>query len=263
MLASMRVAPDHESRGDRAGSAPDDGAGHPAPHLGLLYGGRGTSALHKMYPPSSSLSGTNMTSEEFLAKLAGAPLAYQPGTVWTTASPPTWSGLTVEAARGRKLGEVLASASEAARHGRTSFTIPAEQHNRYARWLRSIRERASPITCQPDAASNSSAAAMRRIDRRRLRALCADAPRQGNAGRGAYPVEENRPSNRTSDHIGPESTSHHEHRALFQRVRIRPRFAVRRQDGNGRSIGSAGEFTWGGAYGTSFWVDPKEQLVWS
>ena len=25
--------------------------------------------------------------------------------------------------------------------------------------------------------------------------------------------------------------------------------------------GSAGDFNWGGAYGTYFWVDPKEQLV--
>ena len=27
------------------------------------------------------------------------------------------------------------------------------------------------------------------------------------------------------------------------------------------TIGSAGEYNWGGAAGTGFWVDPKEQLV--
>jgi len=37
--------------------------------------------------------------------------------------------------------------------------------------------------------------------------------------------------------------------------------AVRRQDGISPIIGSAGDYHWGGAYGTFFWVDPKEELV--
>src|SRR6185369_17750485 len=83
MLANMRVAPDHEKPGETVPAARpatvQDLLRHTA---GLLYGGRGTSALHKLYPPSSALSGSRMTSEEFLAKIAAAPLAYQPGTVW-------------------------------------------------------------------------------------------------------------------------------------------------------------------------------------
>jgi CubicO group peptidase (beta-lactamase class C family) len=38
-------------------------------------------------------------------------------------------------------------------------------------------------------------------------------------------------------------------------------FAVRRADGLNGLLGSAGEYKWGGAGGTGFWVDPKEQLV--
>jgi CubicO group peptidase (beta-lactamase class C family) len=38
-------------------------------------------------------------------------------------------------------------------------------------------------------------------------------------------------------------------------------FAVRRADGLNGLLGSAGEYNWGGAGGTGFWVDPKEQLV--
>ena len=37
--------------------------------------------------------------------------------------------------------------------------------------------------------------------------------------------------------------------------------AVRRQDGISPINGSAGDYHWGGAYGTFFWVDPKEELV--
>jgi len=38
-------------------------------------------------------------------------------------------------------------------------------------------------------------------------------------------------------------------------------FAVRLQDGFGWSAGSKGDAMWGGAFGTSFTIDPKEQLV--
>ncbi len=38
-------------------------------------------------------------------------------------------------------------------------------------------------------------------------------------------------------------------------------FAIRLQDGFGWSAGSKGDAMWGGAFGTSFTIDPKEQLV--
>jgi CubicO group peptidase (beta-lactamase class C family) len=38
-------------------------------------------------------------------------------------------------------------------------------------------------------------------------------------------------------------------------------FAIRRADGLNGVAGSAGEYNWGGAGGTMFWVDPREQLV--
>lgn len=38
-------------------------------------------------------------------------------------------------------------------------------------------------------------------------------------------------------------------------------FAVRPSDGIAPVPGSAGDFSWGGYAGTTFWVDPKEQLV--
>src|SRR5204863_4867668 len=38
-------------------------------------------------------------------------------------------------------------------------------------------------------------------------------------------------------------------------------FAVRRETGLNPVTGSVGEYRWGGAGGTAFWVDPKEQMV--
>ena len=49
---------------------------------GLLYGGRGTTAVHKLYPESSAMSSRTYTGPEFLEKLTSLPLMYQPGTTW-------------------------------------------------------------------------------------------------------------------------------------------------------------------------------------
>jgi CubicO group peptidase (beta-lactamase class C family) len=38
-------------------------------------------------------------------------------------------------------------------------------------------------------------------------------------------------------------------------------FRVRERLGESLTLGSPGEYGWGGAYGTYFWVDPKEQMV--
>ena len=38
-------------------------------------------------------------------------------------------------------------------------------------------------------------------------------------------------------------------------------FVVRTQTGQNPRPGSPGEFYWVGAYGTAFWVDPKERLI--
>ena len=37
-------------------------------------------------------------------------------------------------------------------------------------------------------------------------------------------------------------------------------FAVRKEQGIASAMGSPGEYYWGGAGGTYFWVDPKEDL---
>ena len=38
-------------------------------------------------------------------------------------------------------------------------------------------------------------------------------------------------------------------------------FRVRENLGQSQTLGSAGEYGWGGAFGTYFWIDPKEQMV--
>jgi CubicO group peptidase (beta-lactamase class C family) len=66
----------------------------------------------------------------------------------------------------------------------------------------------------------------------------------------------------TSDHLGPGIANY-----ITRTDPTREGYgfgltvAVRRTTGGPGIMGSPGDFTWGGANGTNFWVDPKEQLV--
>ena len=46
---------------------------------GIVYGGRGNTLVHKMYPAGSSDASRNYDGAAFIDKLASAPLLYQPG----------------------------------------------------------------------------------------------------------------------------------------------------------------------------------------
>ena len=67
-------------------------------------------------------------------------------------------------------------------------------------------------------------------------------------------------SHMTSDHLG---NMDRRTRVLARaRLRFRSRLRGSSREGDWRaSFGSAGEYNWGGAGGTGFWVDPKEQLI--
>src|SRR5262249_43926926 len=72
---------------------------------GLIYGGRGTTAVHKLYPEGSGVAGSTMTSKEFLDVLAGAPLMHQPGAAWDYGFGLDVLGLVIEQITGMSLGE--------------------------------------------------------------------------------------------------------------------------------------------------------------
>ena len=49
---------------------------------GLVYGGRGATAVHKMLPEGSGAAAASMTGAEFIDRLASAHLYHQPGEAW-------------------------------------------------------------------------------------------------------------------------------------------------------------------------------------
>ena len=63
---------------------------------GIVYGGRGTTLVHKMYPAGSGDASREYDGAAFIDKLASLPLLYQPATVWDYGFGLDLLGLTIE-----------------------------------------------------------------------------------------------------------------------------------------------------------------------
>ena len=265
MLANMRVAPDLEKPEVTVPAVRPMSIQDILRHTsGLLYGGRGTTALHKMYPAASSYSGTNFTGEEFLAKLASLPLAYQPGTVWDYSLSVDVVGLVVEAQRGQKLGAVLEEKLwKPLGMVDTSFTIPADKQSRYARWYPNDPETGKPqfvldLTKPLKFDCGGGCGASTAGDYVRFAQMLLD---KGTFEKKRI-LSKKTVEYMTADHLTPNIDNRITNTVPYmQGFGFGLGFAVRKETGMASAIGTQGEYMWSGAYGTYFWVDPKEEMV--
>ena len=116
---------------------------------GLIYGGRGTTLVHKMYPGGSADAVRDYDGPAFLDKLASLPLLYQPATVWDYGFGLDVMGLTIEKISGQSLGQYLqANLFTPLGMKDTGFAISADKAARYAKPLP-----ADPDTGKPQARS--------------------------------------------------------------------------------------------------------------
>jgi len=232
---------------------------------GLLYGGRGSTSLHKLYPASSTAVGLGMTQAEFIDKLAALPLAYQPGTVWDYSLATDVLGIVVENVAGASLGSMLRSKLFVPLGmPDTGFVVPQEKASRYAKPLPLNPITGSPQSMPMDATKPtkfecggacgvSTAGDYLRFGQMLLNEGSLDGVRILGSRTVRY---------MTTDHLGGEIENNVQS--------IEPQragygfglgFAVRNQPGVAATVGSAGDYFWNGAFGTAFWVDPEEQLV--
>ena len=73
----------------------------------LTYGGHGATQIHQFYPTGSAPAKINMMTEEFIDKLATAPLLYEPVTVWDYGFGLVVLGIIEEKIAGKSFGAVL------------------------------------------------------------------------------------------------------------------------------------------------------------
>jgi CubicO group peptidase (beta-lactamase class C family) len=153
--------------------------------------------------------------------------------------------------------------TELVREGETGFLVPPEKAERYARALP-----LDPISGTPQSMLDSTktlefecggacAVSTARDYVRFAQMLLNGGILDGSRVLGRKTVEF-----MTADHLGPEIENNiasiEPHRAGYG---FGLGVAVRRQAGMASTIGSSGDYFWNGAFGTSFWVDPKEELV--
>ncbi len=232
---------------------------------GLIYGGRGTTAVHKLYPAGSAAAAEQLTGPEFLAKLASLPLLNQPGAVWDYGFGLDVTGLVVESLTEQSLGANLdAVLFKPLGMADTGFVIPPAKAGRYARALPNDPETGQPQTVGPNALQatkfecGGGCAVSTAGDYMRFATMLLNRGEyNGTRILGRKTVEY-----MTANQLGPQV------RNLIGSVDpTRADFgfglglAVRTTPGIVHSLGSVGEFSWPGASGTNWWVDPHERLA--
>jgi len=219
-----------------------------------------------LFTPGADYFSIELTPDEFTAKIAETPLAYQPGTTWEYSLAVDVLGRVVEKASGKRLSEFLDERLfKPLKMTDTGFSVPADRMVRLS---------------QPFAVDPASGAPNKLID-------VSKPPKNDSGGAGAVStaadylrfsqmllnggeLDGTRILSRTtvalmaSDHLPPairQTVQPGEQLLGVQGYSFGLGFAVRKEQGVAGVHGSPGEFTWAGYAGTYFWIDPKEQLV--
>ena len=219
-----------------------------------------------LFTPGADYFSIELTPDEFTAKIAETPLAYQPGTTWEYSLAVDVLGRVVEKASGKRLSEFLDERLfKPLKMTDTGFSVPADRMARLS---------------QPFAVDPASGAPNKLID-------VSKPPKNDSGGAGAVStaadylrfsqmllnggeLDGQRILSRTtvalmaSDHLPPairQTVQPGEQLLGVQGYSFGLGFAVRKEQGVSGVHGSPGEFTWAGYAGTYFWIDPKEQLV--
>jgi CubicO group peptidase (beta-lactamase class C family) len=232
---------------------------------GIIYGGRGNTLVHKMYPGGSA-DASKMTAQEFIDKLAPLPLLHQPGTVWDYGFGLDLAGLVVEDITKQRLGEYL-QANLWAPLGMTDtgFFIPAEKAARYAKPLPLDPLSGKPQSIEPDLSKKigfdcgGGCAASTAPDYLRFALMLMNGGRATNGKQIlARKTIEYMLANQLTPNVKNLVGNADPTRADFG---FGLGLAVRTTPGIARMMGSVGQFGWPGASGTDWWADPKEELA--
>jgi CubicO group peptidase (beta-lactamase class C family) len=226
---------------------------------GLTYEFVGAGAVQRMYA-ENDLPSTNQTNADQVERLARLPLFSQPGRQWDYSRSTDVLGRIVEIISGETLGQFLQKRIFAPLGmSDTGFHVPAEKQSRIA----------EPFPIDPDTGD-----AVRLLDVRRppkfesgggglistildytrfLDMLAAGGTRDGNRLLARKTIDLMR-----SDHLGPNVRRGSE--LLQPGHGFGLGFAVRTEPGMSVMPGSVGLYFWGGIAGTTFWIDPAEDL---
>ncbi len=226
---------------------------------GLTYGFINQGPVGELYRRARLLE-TVSNNEELVRRLAELPLVHQPGTAFEYSHSTDVLGRLLEVVSGQRLNRFLEERILRPLGMKdTKFYLSAEESDRlvtlYQRGeappLKPLdRGRESPRVVGPKTwFSGGGGLLSTAADYYRFLQMLLN----GGELDGARLVSRKTVELMTADHLRKEIPIHPGYGFGLG-------FAVRQELGKGRSLGSEGDYTWGGIYNTVFWVDPKEEL---
>jgi CubicO group peptidase (beta-lactamase class C family) len=233
---------------------------------GLVYAGSSSSSRIKgMYEKANIEAGeVDITGDEMLRRLGQIPLAHQPGTFWEYSIATDVLGLLIERATSKSLDRVFSEMLfEPLGMTDTAFRLPKPKLARLAEALDNDRQKATMTVSyrnltRPDSTSylkGGAGLAGTADDYLKFAQMMVN----GGEYRGTRLLSKKTVEFMLSDHIvglGGSTVA-----TTGPGYGFGLGFGVRVHDGVAWVPGSRGDAMWAGAWGTSFWIDPKEQLV--
>jgi CubicO group peptidase (beta-lactamase class C family) len=227
---------------------------------GIVYGTAANARIKELYE-KGGVRWSGVTPEEQIERLGKVPLAHHPGTTWEYSLSTDVLGRVIEKVSGTTLGRFLDERLFGAlKMADTSFVVPPDKVGRIAQPLAVEPSTGQPIklhdvTIPPKNDAGGAGSAGTAGDYARFAQMLLN----GGQLDGVRLLSPTTVAHMTSDHLGT--------------MKIVPRggvgtgygfglgFAVRTAPGIAGVSGSVGEYRWGGAAGTAFWVDPKEDMI--
>jgi len=226
---------------------------------GLVYGGFTNHAQVKELYAKAGVDWRDVTPAEQLDRLAKVPLAHQPGAAWEYSLSTDVLGRVVEAVSGTTLSRFLAERIfRPLRMTDTAFLVPPDKVGRLAQSFPTDKATGKPIelldvTAPQKNDAGGAGSAGTAGDYARFSQMLLN----GGHLDGVRLLSRATVSHMTADHLGDIKIAG----SLARGYTFGLGFAIRKETGLNAVPGSAGEYTWGGAAGTGFWIDPKEQMV--
>ncbi len=231
---------------------------------GLTYGYFGNTPVDEMYRKSNMMGARSLA--EMVSIIAHLPLLHQPGEFWEYSVSTDVLGRIVEVVSGQELDAFVAEhITRPLKMNDTGFYLDALQAARLA-----VPDTASTVpggdpTAKPAILSGGGGMLSSATDYARF---CQMLLNRGELD-GIRILSRKTVVLMTCDQLAPGTERHTPVAMTLQAFGPTPEmgtsfglgFAIRTDPGRNPMPGSVGDFSWGGIYGTLFWVDPQENLV--
>ena len=236
---------------------------------GLTYAQFGDTPVQMIWR-DTKLMDEDQTNAELVAKLAGLPLMFEPGTTWDYSMSTDVLGRVIEVVSGESLAEFFADhIFRPLDMADTGFAATGERAARVAEPQNDPATGSRPpmrnVTRENRWHSGGGGAVSTAADYLRFCQMLLN----GGELDGVRLLAPKTIAHMASDHLPPDCAYGETARPRFGALAPVPEmgygfglgFAVRKEPGRSPVPGSVGEFFWGGVTGTYFWIDPQEQMV--